>query len=152
MRNPRPKPGLKGTYMEKRINVWLPEKTVQDINKRGVISEVTRESLVRYFALLDYERQQIRFTGGELSLLADICNGTAFTGGMIPLGLLADADDCENGYFEKWGVDRDELLAKLRSLTATQEYALVDAIERFWHAVSTSPSLDQPEPDKLLDC
>ena len=137
----------------KRTMCWFPETLINQLKSRGQISEVSRESLTRYFAMLGWNRRELKdkFTPGELSFLADICNGTMFTGGMIPLGLLADAQDAESEFYDKWEVDRKTLLDKLTKLSPCQEATLVDAIERFWEGVSSKPSLEQPEPGKLLE-
>jgi len=124
--------------MSKRIQVWFPEEILKQITARGGdLSESIRESLTRYYALINYERKQISglFTPGELGMICDMSNGTYWTGGMIPLGILANCEDAEQMYYDKWETDRDELLAKLRSLNVTQEHALVDACERWWQAV-----------------
>jgi len=139
-----------------QIGVRLPDALIEELdirNQSQSLPEVIRESLARYFTLLSHERRMLKpkFSPGELSLLADICNGTMFPDNMIPLGLLADAEDAEQEYYSKWGVDRAGLLSKLRALTPCQEAALVDAVERFWTAVSTRPTLEQPQPGKLLD-
>lgn len=133
----------------KRLNFWLPEELIKQLKARGEMSNAVREGLTRYYAMLDWERRQLqdKFTAGELSLLADICNGTMFTGGMLPLGLLADAEDAEALYYKKWNVARDVLLKKLRDLTVCQEATLVDAIERFWGAAVHVPNMN---PGELL--
>jgi hypothetical protein len=131
----------------KRLSLWLPEELITKIRARGDQSESIREGLTRYYAMLDYERKQLKFAVAELSLLADICNGTMFVGGMLPLGLLADAEDTENCIYEKWAVKREILLSKLRALTVCQEAAVVDAIERFWAA---SEHVSTVNPGDLL--
>jgi len=138
-----------------RLNFWCPADLVDLIRQRsrhGEVSEAIRESLSRYYVLLDWERRNLQgvFVPAELSLLADISNGSAYTGGHLPLGLLANAEDTGAETYTRWGVDRSSLLTKLRALTPTQEAALVDAIERFWEAVSSKPSLTQPDPGNLL--
>ncbi len=135
---------------KQRINFWLPEKLIQQLKARGEMTEAVREGMTRYYAMLDWERRHLKdkFTPGELSLLADICNGTKFTGGMISLGVLFNAQDAESLYYEKWKVERDVLLEKLGSLTVCQEAALVDSIERFWEGVVHIPNAN---PGDLLD-
>ena len=119
---------------------------------RGGISEAIRESLSRYYYLLDYERAKIQdtFTRGELSLMVDLCNGTVFQPHTVINGVSAKVADAEDFYFEKWKCDRKELLAKLDRLMPCQHFALVDAIERFWSGISRSPSLEQPKPWEIL--
>lgn len=134
----------------KRILFWLPENVMSQLKARGTISESAREALDRYFAMIDHERQKLddKFTAGELSLMADYSNGSMYTTQAgLPLGLLANAEDTEDVIYDKWGVDRKTLLDKLRSLSVCQEAALVDAIERFWAAVTHMPGVD---PGDLL--
>jgi hypothetical protein len=118
----------------------------------GGISEAIRESLSRYYYLLDYERAKIQdtFTRGELSLMVDLCNGTLFQPFTVINGVSANVADAEDFYFDKWKCDRKELLDKLDKLMPCQHFALVDAIERFWSEISRSPSLDQPKPWEIL--
>ncbi len=135
--------------MNKRLNVWFPDELTKQIAARGQMSEAMRESLSRYFYLLDYERKRIqpKFTAGELSFLADICNSTRFEAHTIGSGLLADAEDTEDGTYEKWSIDRVTLLKKLKSLSLAEQMTLVDAIERFWQAATHTTSV---KPGELL--
>ena len=139
-----------------RFQVILPPEIIREIESRksDSFSETVRESLARYLYLLGRARTDIkdRFTGPELSLLADICNGTMFGPGELIAGtVLADAEDAEAHYYRKWEVDRDGLLEKLRALSPTEDAALCDSIEKFWSGVSAKPSLKQPDPAKLLE-
>lgn len=85
---------------------------------------------------------------GEQALLADVCNGTLWEP-FCPEMLAANVEDCEDDYFEKWGCDRGVLLDKLDMTTHQQQAGIVDAIERFWQAVSEKRGL--PDPRKLLE-
>jgi len=112
---------------------------------RVSISETIRESLSRYFYLLNIEIERVVikdvFTPGELSLIVDICNGTYWEAHSIPFGVIANVEDAEDCYFEQWGIDRTALVNKLKKLTNAQHFALVDAVERFWVDVANHPSL-----------
>ena len=138
------------TPMAKRIQVWFPEEIVSQITARGAdFSDSIRESLSRYYALVNDARQglQGRFTEAELGLLADISNSTYFEAHSLQ-GLLWNAQDCgPDGSWEKWGVNEKEMLEKLKTLTLTEHAALVDACERWWAAVSKG---FQPEIKQLL--
>jgi len=126
----------------------MPEALVDAIAMRGERSESIREGLERYYYLLERAREQIRplFTAGECSLLVDTCNGTLF--GPITLDCVPlDVRDVEEERVQKWGVDREALLAKLQGLNLLQHAALVDAIERFWQAASHGFEVD---PSLLL--
>jgi len=128
-----------------RLNLRAPDSLVADIAARGDVSESIREGLSRYYYLLQISRKRLSngavFTGGELSLLVDVCNGTVWEPQTLCC-LVANAEDCEKEYYEKWGVDRDALLSKLDGLTPLDQAAIVDAIERFWRAASTGMTVD----------
>lgn len=130
----------------KRIQVWFPETLHKQIllrvpiertsEKQGGLSEAIRESLDRYYTLIDQARAglQGKFTEAELGVLIDLSNGTIFEAHSLD-GLLANAEDCgPDGTWEKWGADEKTLLKKLKGLTLTEHAALVDACERWWRA------------------
>ena len=139
------------------IHLRIPDDLLSKIELRsdpagGGISEAIRESLSRYYYLLDFERSKIQdtFTEGELSLMVDLCNGTLFQPFTVINGVSANVADAEDFYFQKWKCDRKELLDKLDKLTPCQHFALVDAIERFWAEIARSPSLEQPKPWEIM--
>ena len=139
------------------IHLRVPDDLLSKIElrsdpARGGISEAIRESLSRYYYLLDYERLKMQdiFTAEELSLMVDLCNGTVFQPHTVINGVSGNVADAEDFYFEKWKCDRKELLAKLDKLMPCQHFALVDAIERFWAEIARSPSLEQPKPWEIL--
>ncbi len=139
------------------IHLRVPDDLLSKIETRadpagGGISEAIRESLSRYYYLLDFDRSKMQdtFTRGELSLMVDLCNGTVFQPLTVINGVSGNVADAEDFYFEKWKCDRKELLAKLDKLTPCQHFALVDAIERFWSEIARSPSLDQPKPWEIM--
>jgi hypothetical protein len=140
----------------KKINIFFDEELLKELKGRidpvrGNLSEQIRESLSRYYYLLSWERNSIKnyFTGPELSLLCDIGNGTLFEPHSLNM-IVAEIEDAESDYFEKWGVNQKELIIKLNSLTITQSAALVDSIERFWAEIARHESLTQPSPENIL--
>lgn len=133
--------------MTKRIQVWFPEELQKQIlsrvptertgERQAGLSEAIRESLTRYYALIDQARKGLegRFANAELGVIIDISNGTMFEVHSLE-GILFNAQDCgPDGTWEKWGADEKTLLAKLGALTLTEHAALVDACERWWRAV-----------------
>lgn len=141
----------------KKINIFFDEELLKELKSRidpvrGNLSEQIRESLSRYYYLLSWERNSIKnyFTGPELSLLCDICNGTLFEPHSINM-IVAEVEDAENDYFEKWTVNQKELITKLNSMNITQSAALVDSIERFWAEIARHESLTQSDPAKILE-
>lgn len=119
---------------------------------RGGLSDAVRESLERYFYLLDISRQEIqdKFTGLELCLIADLSNGTIWHPMTIINGITTNVQDAEDFYFEKWKVDRKGMISKLQSLTPAQHFTLVDAAERYWNIIAKHETMEQPDPGEVL--
>jgi hypothetical protein len=119
------------------------------IGARGDVSSAVRSGLERYYYWMDAALRSLagQFSEGEQALLADVNNGTYWEPATLAL-LSANVEDAELEYFAKWGADRDVMIEKLRGLTELQTAAVVDAIERFWHAVGQRELRD---PRKLLN-
>ena len=96
-------------------------------------NEIARRDLERYYHALDRELQSLALTHAEASLLADALNGTLWDVPSVPL-LWAQVDDAikDGGLDTKWGVHRDDFVARLRSLSYTQALSVIDAVDRFW--------------------
>lgn len=95
---------------------------------------VASRDLERYYRLIDRALQGIVFTVAEASAIVDACNGTFWDTHSLFDGLALGLEDAISGdqLDEKWGIDGERLLAKLRALEPVQHLAIVDAIERFW--------------------
>jgi len=105
----------------------------------------------RYAYLLEDARRSLagKFSAGELSLMVDVCNGTWWIpAATIHGGILANCKDTEDEVYEKWHVDRASFLAKLRVLPVVEQFALADAIERYWRKVSINV---QDDPGRILE-
>jgi len=126
------------------MNIRMPDDLTKQLEIRGdTLSDGVREVAGRYLSILDVARRELRdiLTGPELSLLTDIHNGTIWEPHTIDV-IRWSAGDAEPSYFDRWEVDRAALLAKLGNLDIAQCAALVDAIERFWRAVSLDMRVD----------
>lgn len=126
-----------------KLNLRAPDHLVAQVKARGDVSESVRTGLERYYHMLERGRATLRdvLTGPELSLLADVCNGTLWephTLAMAP----ANVADAGPEVAEKWGVDPAALVTKLEGVSLSEHAALVDAIERFWAATSTGMPVD----------
>jgi hypothetical protein len=123
-----------------RLNVRAPEELFPQLQARNEnLSEAIRETLMRYFALMDSGRRQLDgvFEGNEVALMVDVTNGTLFDvvwmengGELLSFEVL---DSKPDGTWEKWGVDGEALANKLRGLNSLQGASLIDAIQRFWN-------------------
>lgn len=141
------------------ISYRAPDNLLADIAARcdSVGGEsrslVAQRDLGRYYALLERARRELRagagkvacFTPEELALICDACNGTWFEPPMFGALLLGVSDAIKLDRLDaKWGVDSGMLLDKLEALDALEEWAVIDAVERFW----SNP--ERGEPGGLL--
>lgn len=79
-----------------------------------------------------------RFSEGELMAVRDCCNGTWFEpAALIDGAVLANFEDSiQDGIAEKWEIDAQAAIVKLRALTFAEQVALVEDIEAFWRSVA----------------
>ncbi len=98
---------------------------------------VAARDLERYYRLVERTLQGIVFSVAEASAIVDACNGTFWDSYSLFDGLALGLEDAISGdqLDQKWGIDGERLLAKLRALEPVQHLAIVDAIERFWVSV-----------------
>ena len=132
------------------LSFRCPDEIVAQLEARGEKSGVNRDSLDRYFALLDIGRAALRdrFTEGEIALILNASNGTRYQPWSIPhMGAgIEDAVHLDH-LDEKWSVNGPALISKLRALTTAERFALVNAAERFWLRVSRG---EKPEHAEAL--
>ena len=93
---------------------------------------VARRDLTRYYAILDDAIRRLELSEPEALLICDALNGIRLdeTGWRFAWATISDA--CRDGLADKWEVDGDNLVERIRSLTRAETLALVDAVERFW--------------------
>jgi hypothetical protein len=98
--------------------------------------------LERYYSLLRDTLPTIPLAANEAILVCDATNGIIIDPHTYKL-IWAQVHDAIHidRLDEKWDVDGQALVSKLRGLTAAQCLALADAVERFW--------LDPNAPDAL---
>ncbi len=133
--------------LKKRIyfadRIW-PLLHATDYLVGGSASERVNEIVLRYDAL--YRHLLPDFTREEWCAIMDANNGTIPAYETTPETQLtlvwANLADSE-GMDEKWGVDCDDLVRRLRELSAPQSIAVVEAVYRFW-------SLGQSTTDEAL--
>jgi hypothetical protein len=130
--------GALGPDLDKRVGTSLHETR----------AAVAQRDLERYYTLLHSgarEVAELQLSDAEASAICDTLNGgllsaagTAILDHGPPLELinlvameLQDADRL-NRLGEKWHVDVAQLVTRLRTLTPLGQYALLDAVERFW--------------------
>lgn len=104
---------------------------------RTSTSLTAQRELERYYTLLADELRTVMLTEPEAKLVVDANNGVLWEPHTMRL-LWAGTEDAitGDGLDRKWDVDGPALVAKLRALTPGQTVAVVDAVERYWAAVS----------------
>jgi hypothetical protein len=116
-----------------RISVTLTPDVLKELDARGPRSTVINRDLDRLYALYRRALAQVRLTTKETMLIADALNGILMDVTSVPLlwAQVQDAIALEH-LDEKWQVDGQALVDKLRGLNEIQALAVVDAAERFW--------------------
>ena len=99
------------------------------------LSETARRDLERYYTLLRMSLPT--FTVAEASLLCDAMNGTITEPHTASLLWANVADALDDGLAEKWDVDGEALVRRLRALSPFEQLAVADACERFWRRVGS---------------
>ena len=89
---------------------------------------IASRDLERYYETLS--RSMPTYTREEAMALCDACNGTLWEPWSVML-LWANIADAE-GLGQKWRIDQDELVGRLRGMRYAELMATVDGIERFW--------------------
>lgn len=111
------------------------------IQKREVGSSpslVARRDLGRYYQALSRALKEVDLTEAEASAICDANNGSFWTEDHVPDSMLwANVAD-SIGLGEKWGIDREELVKKIRVWPQIQRLAVIDAVERFWAECQTA--------------
>lgn len=94
-------------------------------------NEIAKRDLTRYYLLLERSLATVKLTEAEASALCDANNLSGLEESLPTSMLWANVLDA-HGLGEKWGIEADLLVSKLRSLSPLQSAAVMDAIERFW--------------------
>ena len=119
-----------------KVSITLMPDVREEVARRGENrSRAINESLARYYALLARARAAMRpmFRTGEQALLADVLKDPVWQPATIRLlpAVVEGAIRVDHAD-EKWTVDGEALLAKLRALDPISLVALVDGVEQFW--------------------
>lgn len=125
-----------------KLSVSIAPDITGQINTRaeGNVSGAINKSLSRYFALLQRGLAELRsqLSEQECALILDATNGSAFADTITLNMLWADIEDAVtlDGLDQKWSVDGQVLVAKIKNAGMSGQTALIDASERWWNRVS----------------
>lgn len=118
--------------------VYLPPRLVEWLDAHFRERETALSFAAEFGTLQLWEAETAlagRFTSGELCALLDMANGSFFSAAQTGPQYLAlsIADGCAlEGWDEKWGFDRDAMLAKVSGLTKAESAALHTWAKAFW--------------------
>lgn len=105
-----------------------------------------------YAEIVADELKRLDLSRGEWCAIADANNGGwgPFAGQGLADAQLAWANvaDADENLGEKWGIDHDALIVKLRAMSAAQRIAVYEVVSRFWchprlNKLSTTEVLQQ---------
>lgn len=125
-----------------QIAAWIADRAERAGNPSP--SQQARDDLALLCGLFRAELGRIELTTGEASAVADVLNPPLMDLGgptfgrvtfMEMAGAIGDARESGgemSSYGAKHGFDEEELLGKLRRLGPAADYALRDAISRWW--------------------
>lgn len=115
-----------------RKNVYLDPRTLDLLGGCGGLSSSIRTIVDRYAELVRRERPWETLCEAERSAVRDACmTWTPEPAATIPGGIGLEIRDAEaDGLGAKWGVDALALADKIDAMTAGQQIAMVDWIER----------------------
>lgn len=139
----------------KRITISVPEYIDTSMESRGGSGDGKSGAVVRtidrYMAIINRSKIEMgkNFSSQECGLILDSCNGTAWAD-TVSIQLLPEniVDGIEMDRLDqKWSVDGDALVRKMRGLTYAEKMAMVDAIQYWWDRVGNG---EQPEYAELL--
>jgi hypothetical protein len=94
----------------------------------GGQSKAVTSVFLCYDTMMRIERRKLKeiFTQQEIDLMLNNALSTAYIPQTIPGAVLADTEDEIDATLKFYEVDRAVILEKLRGLTLSQQYALVD--------------------------
>ena len=118
------------------------------IRRHGSLSKAVSYMVIGMDAINRIERKVLKemFTQEEINLMLNNSLSTIYVPQYVFGAVLASAEDEDKVNYEYFEVDKDTLLDKLRNLTVSQQYALVDWLvemrEDNFNVVGTISNLD----------
>jgi hypothetical protein len=115
--------------------------TVDQNDPWSLETEISRiiESYANIFA-----NTPVRFTIGEWSAILDANNGTLMDA-QTAFGIAANVFDSSD-FSEKWGVNNDELGAKMMKMSYAALFRVAEMVHRYW----TYPTYQEKQPEEFL--
>jgi hypothetical protein len=120
-----------------QIQFRASEQMIAALQERSEVGKspslVAEEMIEAYLYLLQVSLP--KFTENEAMLIVDAMNGVLLDYHTASL-LWANIDDAIrlDGLAEKWQVDGPTLVARVRSMTPFEQWAIYDAVRRAWNS------------------
>ena len=112
-----------------------------DAERETSIAGSVSKAIYRLHFLVGVEQKTLSavFSENELTIVRDAClDGTWYPPEVISVGIQAFVTAVPDLTFEEGGVDKEALLAKIRTLRVTQSVALIEMFEDYWWEASRS--------------
>jgi hypothetical protein len=113
-----------------RINEYLEPLLKKYTERFGSQSKAVTSVFLCYDTMMKIERRKIKeiFIQQEINLMLNNALSTDYSPQAIAGAVLIDTEDEIDSTFKYFDVNRDVILGKLRNLTLSQQYALVDLL------------------------
>lgn len=137
--------------MPEKLSLYLHDSVREEVEQRGQSKAKTiARDLDRLYTLYKYAMAEVTLTQNEAMALMDVLNGTIMDVQSASLLWASVEDACIlDSLDQKWEIDKESFVNKLKGLSRTQALALVDATERLWTWVSANPG--QPVTREVLE-
>jgi hypothetical protein len=118
---------------------WITDRAERAMRMESLGVHI-RTEVQKWRTIVGAELRHLRFTIGEIGLIADVFGGSLITDAissrppMAAIEVMDARDGMEGSYGDKWGVDEMALVEKLLGLGPAADHALIDAVSRWWAA------------------
>lgn len=124
----------------KKLSISLDEDVLKLVEEKKEHLDTDRSSVIEvslewYFALINHCKKDLfnTFNDSELLLFIDSLKSTKFCAKTIAYLPRMVADAIEYEHLDvKWEVNKEEILDKLNSLSATHYHSIVDFSQYYW--------------------
>jgi hypothetical protein len=128
-----------------RTNEYLEPLLAKYAERFGGQSKAITNVFLCYDTMMRIERRKIKelFTQPEIDLMLNNAMSAQYIPQAVPGVILADTEDEDDSVFAFYGADRATLLNKLRGLSVSQQFALVDWLIELRGNAEEEPEIDQ---------
>jgi len=126
--------------MAERFSIYAGPPVIEALSALGPRYAENRSGRLntvcdRYNALMQAELRNMPFTRAQWCMIMDCNNGMELSTGAALMSasmVWANIHDADSSMSEKWGTDRDELARTIQAMPRGSQFALLEAIDRFW--------------------